>query len=85
MLLDRYITGREQIMILHFITIWKSVLSQIQTCIKCWTKPATAVLATGFVFDLSRKWVDLLVENALLRQQLIVLKRQVDIAAIGSG
>ena len=46
-------------------------------CIKHWTKPAIPVLVSGVLSDLSRSRIDLVVENALLRQQLIVLKRQV--------
>ena len=57
--------------------IWKSVTSIIGSHIKDWTKPATAELVTGFVSDLTRSKADLLAENALLRQQLIVVKRQV--------
>jgi hypothetical protein len=34
-------------------------------------------LALGAIADLSRSKVDLIVENALLRQQLIVLHRQI--------
>ena len=64
-------------MILYFITIWKWVFSQVQLLLKYWTKPATAVLITGLVSDLTRSQSDLLAENALLRQQVIVLERQV--------
>ena len=42
---------------------------------KHWIKPATPVLVSGVLSDLSRSRIDLLVENARLRQQLIVLKR----------
>ena len=57
--------------------IWKLVTSKIESHIKGWTKPATAELVAGFVSDLTRSKADLLAENALLRQQLIVVKRQV--------
>lgn len=45
-----------------------------------WTKPASNSLSlpVGAVIDLSRSKYDLMVENALLRQQLIVLRRQVN-------
>jgi len=49
----------------------------LQERIKHWIKPATPVLVSGVLSDLSRSRIDLVVENALLRQQLIVLKRQV--------
>src|SRR5215217_6199294 len=41
------------------------------------TRPAAAPLLTGTVADLARTKLELLAENALLRQQLIVLRRQV--------
>jgi hypothetical protein len=45
--------------------------------IKHWIKPATSVLIIGAISDLTRSQADLVVENALLRQQLIVLNRQI--------
>lgn len=45
--------------------------------IELWTKPATSVLIIGALSDLTRSRTELVVENALLRQQLIVLNRQV--------
>jgi hypothetical protein len=48
----------------------------LQELIKHWIKPATPVLVSRVLSDLSRSRIDLVVENALLRQQLIVLKRQ---------
>src|SRR5260370_19765756 len=42
-----------------------------------WTKPLHASLLLGTVMDLSRGKAELLAENALLRQQLIVLRRQI--------
>ena len=49
----------------------------IQERIKLWTKPVTSSLTVGILSDLTRSRADLIVENALLRQQLIILKRQV--------
>ena len=45
--------------------------------IKRWTKPATSVLIIGLLSDLTHSHADLVVENALLRQQLILLNRQI--------
>jgi hypothetical protein len=45
-------------------------LSWLQEHTKHWTKPATSTLISSVLSDL-------VVENALLRQQLIVLKRQI--------
>jgi len=49
----------------------------LQEHTKHWTKPATSTLISGILSDLTRSRTDLVVENALLRQQLIVLKRQI--------
>src|SRR5215472_505925 len=42
-----------------------------------WTKPDTTSLLLGSLTDLSRSKSELVAENALLRQQLIILRRQV--------
>jgi putative transposase len=42
-----------------------------------WTKPLTTSLPLQTLTDLSRSKSELIAENALLRQQLIILKRQV--------
>lgn len=63
-----------------FSAIWnacKSIVSHVKDTIKQWTKPATATLAVGAGQDLCRSKSDLIAENAILRQQLIVLKRSV--------
>jgi hypothetical protein len=49
----------------------------LQERIKHWTKPATPVLIIGILSDQTRNRTDLIVEIALLRQQLIVLNRQI--------
>jgi hypothetical protein len=43
---------------------------------KQWTKPDTESLVTGTLMDATRSKRDLIAENAFLRQQLIVFKRQ---------
>ncbi len=42
-----------------------------------WTQPSTTSLLLGTVTDLVRSKSELVAENALLRQQLIILRRQV--------
>src|SRR5919202_5189398 len=42
-----------------------------------WTTPRPIALAAGLAADLSRSRGDLLLENALLRQQVLVLRRTV--------
>src|SRR4030065_1156062 len=61
---------------IYNIFIWKYFLFQLQQHIKHWAKPATISLISGVLSDLTRSRSDLIVENALLRQQLIVLHRQ---------
>jgi putative transposase len=55
----------------------RKFLSWLQERIKSWIKPATPVLMIDLLSDLTHSRIDLIVENALLRQQLIILKRQV--------
>src|SRR5215472_15034330 len=43
-----------------------------------WTKPDTTSLMPGMLTDLARSKSELVAENALLRQQLIILRRQVE-------
>jgi len=42
-----------------------------------WTKPDTTSLIAGMLIDLARNKSELVAENAFLRQQLIILRRQV--------
>ncbi len=53
------------------------LLLWLQERFQHWTKPATPMLISSFLSDLPRSQTELLVENALLCQQLIVLNRQV--------
>jgi hypothetical protein len=55
----------------------KKFLSWLQAPIKSWIKPATPVLIIDLLSDLTPSRTDLIVENALLCQQLIILKHQV--------
>jgi putative transposase len=43
-----------------------------------WTTPLTSSLPLGTLTDLARSKAELIAENALLRQQLLILKRQVN-------
>ncbi len=49
----------------------------LQERMKHWKKTATPSLISGLLSDVTRSRADLMAENALLRQQLIVLNRQV--------
>jgi len=46
-------------------------------CLVRWLKPRSTSLLLGTIADLAKGKSELLVENALLRQQLIILRRQV--------
>jgi len=63
-----------------FSAIWnvcKSIVNHVKVTIKQWTKPATVTIATGAVSDMTRSKSDLIVENAILRQQLALPHRRV--------
>ncbi len=57
--------------------IWIPYLSWLFQRLKHWTQPTTSSLVSGITTDLIRSRTDLLIENAMLRQQLIILNRQV--------
>ena len=48
-----------------------------QACFSRWIKPSTTSLVLGTLTDMTRGKSDLLAENALLRHQLIIPRRQV--------
>jgi transposase InsO family protein len=60
-----------------FLTFWQFFSAWIHYYLRRWTKPATISIIFGSLFDTQRSKTDLIAENALLRQQLIVLNRQV--------
>jgi putative transposase len=52
-------------------------VSVLRTRFIHWTTPLTSSLPLGTLADLARSKAELMAENALLRQQLNILKRQV--------
>src|SRR5437660_10322859 len=62
-------TSSKQRVCYHFHLLQERVLR--------WIKPSTTSLVFGTFADLTRGKAELLAENALLRQQLIILHRQV--------
>ncbi len=52
-------------------------LHALQERVLRWIKPLTTSLVLGTFADLTRGRAELLVENALLRHQLIILRRQI--------
>jgi hypothetical protein len=67
------ILGGHPRMLKHLFNFCKNLSNRI----KQWTKPATATLVAASLTDMTRSQADLIAENAMLRQQLIVLNRQV--------
>ena len=51
-------------------------IQQVEAQVKQWIKPAPDRQITGVITDLFRSKPELIAENAFLRQQVIVLKRQ---------
>lgn len=72
-------------MAMHIVILWTLLGSRLNQSLKYWTKPTTATLAVGTLADLTRSRRDLVAENALLRQQLIVLRRQVKRPRLTNG
>jgi len=52
------------------------ILKLLEPCIQRWVKPTTRSLVFGTVDDLTRGRGELVLENAFLRQQVIVLSRE---------
>jgi hypothetical protein len=51
------------------------ILKLLEVCIQHWVKPTLHSLVTGTVAELTRQRPYLVLENAFLRQQLIVLSQ----------
>jgi hypothetical protein len=64
-------------MIKALIGSLKRFASRVKQYVKQWSKPAFPSMAVESRSDLRRSRKDLIIENAILRQQLIVLNRQV--------
>src|SRR5215472_9846459 len=59
------------------LRLLESCLHALSSGLARWTKPLTCSLPLQTMSDLGRSKSELVAENALLRQQLIILKRQV--------
>jgi transposase InsO family protein len=64
-------------MMTSILSSCKKLGSRAKQHLKQWTKPVTAILVTSTLSDMTRSRADLIAENVMLRQQLIVLNRQV--------
>ena len=64
-------------MVKGLIRSLKRFVSRMKQHLKQWSKPAFPSMAVGSLSDLRRSRKELIIENALLRQHLIVLNRQV--------
>jgi putative transposase len=61
----------------HMKQVGYSCCYLLQRRLLNWTKPLHTLLLLGTIMDLSRGKAELIAENAFLRQQLIVLRRQI--------
>src|SRR5215831_4012376 len=61
----------------HLRQLKTSCLDALTSRLTRWTKPLVTSLPLSTLTDLGRSKSELIAENALLRQQLIILKRQV--------
>jgi hypothetical protein len=68
--------GENHIMFAPILNTCKSIINRIKNKIKQLKKPTTPSLAMGTILDLPPSKTDWIVENAILRQQMIVLNRQ---------
>jgi hypothetical protein len=59
------------------VAIAEPIVKKLETQVKAWTKLATDSLVGGTAADLVKSKEQPIMENAWLRQQVIVLKRQV--------
>ncbi len=72
-------------MIGRILSFWKNLGNRVKQYLKQWTRPVIATLLTGSLADMTRSKTDLIAENAMLRQQLIVLNRQVKHPQLTNG
>jgi hypothetical protein len=77
--------GENHIMFATILNTCKAIINRIKNKIKQLTKPTTPSPAMGTISDLPRSKTDLIVENAILRQQVIVLNRQVKRPQLTAG
>src|SRR3989440_1942528 len=61
----------------HLQRLSEGCLQALSSRLTRWTKPLGSSLPLSTLSDLGRSKSELIVENALLRQQLIILRRQV--------
>jgi putative transposase len=61
----------------HLLRLLDGCLHVLSARFARWTKPHISSFPLGTLTDLGRSKSELIAENALLRQQLIILKRQV--------
>jgi len=67
------------------INVYKSFFNRVKNQLKKITKQSTATIVAGALSDLPRSKSNLIAENAILRQQLIVLNRQVKRPQLTTG
>lgn len=66
-----------EVVLKPLVRLVKRCVEFIQRRVEDWTRPASSAPMVGALSDLVRTKPELVAENALLRQQLLVLQRQV--------
>ena len=79
---DTKLITREEFAVIVKLMNWTrqmvtTAVRVVQERFRSWTKPPSTSLTLGSIHDLARSKSQLVIENALLRQQLIVLNRSV--------
>jgi putative transposase len=69
---QKLVTFLEFLVLFVIPALWRGIVG------RAWKRPTSYSLSTGAVLDLCHSKRDLVLENALLRQQLVVLRRQVN-------
>ncbi len=59
------------------VNIAHTIVKNVERRFKAWTEPSSDSMVGGVVADLVKSKPQVILENAFLRQQVIVLKRQI--------
>jgi hypothetical protein len=72
-------------MAIHVVILWTSLGIWLEWFFRRWNRPCTTSVAVGALVDITRSRADLIAVNAMLRQQLVVLRRQVKRPQLTNG
>jgi hypothetical protein len=61
----------------HVVKITQSIVKKVEMRFRVWTEPSTDRVIGGIATDLVKSKRQVILENACMRQQVIMLKRQI--------